>query len=168
MIFDILLGSACAIGVVLYWKVCSIRALAMQEIAVGRLKELYEDADVPHTEKASAHFTYLMARHWWFMPAVLLLAPFVLAFAVLFDQRSISASKKADGQSSAMDAIVLMYFSKNPLIAAFSGAAMMLILIPFMLIGLFLDKVKSIPTLVGTIALIAAKAAPKNLHARQN
>ncbi|WP_395504754.1 hypothetical protein [Ectopseudomonas hydrolytica] len=166
MIVDILLGSACAVGLIIYWKVCSIRALAMQEIAVSRLEKLYDDADTEHSEKASAHFTYRMARHWWFMPAVFLMAPFVLAFAILFDQRSISAAKKLEGHGSAMDAIVLMYFSKNPLTAAFSGAGMVLILIPFMLIGLFLDKVKSIPTLVGTIALIAAKAAPRKLRPR--
>lgn len=168
MILDILLGATCAIGVVLYWKVCSIRALAMQEIAVGRLQELYEDADIADSEKASAHFTYRMARHWWFMPVVLLIAPFVLAFAILFDQRNISAAGKPDGQGSAMDAVVLMYFSKNPLTSAFSGAAMILILIPFMLVGLFLDKIKSIPTLVGAITLIAAKAAPDQLRTRHH
>lgn len=155
-----LLGLFIAAVIVFYWMLCRKRSLIVQARAVQLLSKLYADEKVSDTEKSAAHFNYLLAQRWWYVPLLIVVMPFFLMFSLIFSRNGLP---KPAGDSSAhretMDCVVMIYFTRNPITAALSFTVIILMAVPVLLIGLLLNRLKSLPSITMLTAPVSALIA---------
>lgn len=160
MTSSVLLGLLAAAATVLYWMLCRKRSLLVQERAVELLVDLYADDSVADGEKSAAHFNYLLAQRWWYVPFLVVVMPFLLVFTLIFSSNGLPSP--ADGSSKqreAMDCIVMIYFTRNPITAAISFTAIILMAVPVILVGLLLNRIKRLPSITMLAATVSALIA---------
>lgn len=171
MTSSVLLGLLIAGITVIYWKLCRKRALAVQERAVDLLVDFYADETVADSEKASVHANYLLTQRWWYLPLLVVAVPITMLFSFIFDRPGLSkAVTLSEKHRKVMDCLVMIYFVRNPILASLCMSAIILMMIPVLLIGVLLNRIKSLPSFamlatLGSIKFVAnAIKQPKEAH----
>jgi hypothetical protein len=160
MTSSVLIGLFIAAATVLYWMLCRKRSLAVQTRAVDLLSELYADDSVTDKEKQTAHYNYLMTQRWWYLPFLVAVAPFVLAFTLIFNRKGLpKPSDDSPKMREVMDCLVMIYLTRNPITAAVCMTTITLMALPVILVGLLLNRIKSLPSLAMLAVVVSALVA---------
>lgn len=147
MTSSVLLGLLIAAAIVLYWMLCRKRSLAAQGRAVELLCELYADESISDSDKSTAHANYLLVQRWWYVPFLVVVMPFFLLFSLVFHRKGLpNPGAGPSKHQAAMDSLVMIYLTRNPITATLSFTAIVLMAVPVILIAVLLNRLNSLPS----------------------
>lgn len=160
MTSSILVGLLIAAAVIPYWMLCRKRSLPIQARAVELLTDLYADESVSDKEKLTAHFNYLMVQRWYYLPFLVVVMPFFLIFSLIFSRKGLPApADDSTKHRDAMDSVVMIYLTRNPITAALSFTVIILMAMPVVLVALLLNRIKRLPSLTALTAAVSTLIA---------
>lgn len=160
-----LIALVSAMLIVVYWIVCRRRSLAHREKAADLLVEYFDKKGVSEKDKDAAHFFYRFATSWFFMPLMT-----VLAFPVILGKTLSKRSATGDGAKDKdliIDEMMKMYMFRNPITGAVCFLAFFVMVSAALLLGLFANRLRSIPSPSAVYMTTAAKVYhhPPRRHA---
>lgn len=154
-----------ALLIVAYWIVCRRRSLIHREKAANLLVEYFNKKGVSEKDKDAAEFFYLFATRWFFMPLMTVMAiPVILAKTL--SKRS-SGPETSKDKDLIIDEMLKMYMFRNPITGAVCFLAFFVIVSVAMLMGLFANRMRSIPSPSAVYMTTASKVYhhPPRRHA---
>lgn len=139
-----LISLVSALVIVIYWIVCRQRSLIHREKAEEMLVAFFDKKGISERDKDSAAYFFRFATSWFFLPVMTILAIPVLLSRV-FSKRQISASNGKDADAIT-DEIMKMYLFRNPITGAACFIVFFSVVSIAMLLGLFTNRLRSIPS----------------------
>lgn len=160
------LAAAGAAAIVAYWIFCRRVSLRHREKAAALIEAYFADDSVPERDIESIYFTYRVAGHWVFLPLATLFAPLVMLVALV--RGGAPMRRESERHSEIMDALVMMYMTRNPLTSLVCMQVIFVSLACLGIVGLLFDRIKAIPSPSMAISSMASTAAHTSLahHAR--
>lgn len=153
------LSAIAAFVLLAYWTACRKASLAYQAKAVNLMEQYFKSESVTENEIRTLYWAYRLARSWFFMPLLVLFAPFVLAGQVfLREPSSQKRSARTKEHIEIMDNIMFMSIVKSPLLSISCLAGVYLSVSMILLVGLIFRKLTSMPSLASMVELLAARA----------
>ncbi|TDV54657.1 hypothetical protein EC919_104396 [Pseudomonas graminis] len=150
-----LITFASAALIVVYWIVCRRRSLVHRENAAGLLVEYFEKKGVSEKDKDAATFFYRFATSWGFLPLMTILAIPVILGGTLFNRPLTSEGGKE--KDRIIDESMKMYMFRNPITGAACFLVFFVLASVAMLLGLFANRLRSIPSPSAVYMTTAAK-----------
>ncbi|BBP60389.1 hypothetical protein [Pseudomonas sp. St316] len=160
-----LIALASALLIVAYWIVCRRRSLVHREKAADLLVEYFSRKGVSEEDKDAAEFFYLFATRWFFMPLLTVMAIPVILGKTLSKRSTIAEGGK--DKDLIIDEMLKMYMFRNPITGAVCFLAFFVIVSAAMLLGLFANRMRAIPTPSAVYMTTASKVYhhPPRRHA---
>lgn len=164
MIISVLVGLLASVATVFYWMLCRKRSLAMQARAVEMLEAFYADDTQNDKAKQIAHANYRLAQRWWYFPMLVVIVPVLVPAIMLFDRQGLAPDgSNGTKMKELMDCLVMIYVSRNPIIATLCMSSIIIATLPAILLGVLLNRVRTIPSFgyltVVTMARVLSKPA---------
>lgn len=165
MMTHIMIGTLCALAVVLYWAICRKASLKHRERSADLVAKYLESEERSEHEKEAVVLLYKGMTTWVFMPMMALLTPFAM-IVMIVRSRDEDWKPKATEQNDILDALMKTYITRNPITSviclAVIGVSMALLLV----VGIAFNRIKQTPTLGGIYGTILSNAPnSKHLHA---
>lgn len=157
---DLLIPLLSAAAIVGYWVVCRRRSLSYRQKAADLLVEYFGKHNVSDEDKDAAERFYKIARFWFFMPLMTILAFPVLLVRVLAKKPEPQATKE---RVAITEMAMKMYLVRNPITGAVCLAAFFFSGVLALFVGLLINRVRSMPTPVSFYAS-TARAFPLWRH----
>ncbi|WP_426817689.1 hypothetical protein ACP3TC_05080 [Winslowiella sp. 2C04] len=152
MIINLTLAFALALLVVFYWVLCRKRALKYQAAAASLLEQYFADRSVSEKDKDSLLLDYKISRKWYSLPLFAIITPFLLMYMIVI-KKKIDAKPIARTNQKLHDAAfeqcLKMAISRNPITSILSMAFIGVCFAIAIPVGLFLNRLSSIPTPAG-------------------
>ncbi|MDF5856616.1 hypothetical protein P4209_29890 [Pseudomonas aeruginosa] len=165
MMTHIMIGTLCALAVVLYWAICRKASLKHRDRSADLVVKYLESEERSEHEKEAVVLLYKGMTTWVFMPMMALLTPFAM-IVMIVRSRDEDWKPKATEQNDILDALMKTYITRNPITSviclAVIGVSMALLLV----VGIAFNRIKQTPTLGGIYGTILSNAPnSKHLHA---
>jgi hypothetical protein len=149
---------ASALLIVMYWIVCRRRSLIHREKAADLLVAFFEKRGVSERDKDAAEFFYRFAGYWFFLPFMTILAlPVIVGRTLSKRMISTDGGKEKDLIS---DQVMRMYMFRNPITGATCLLVFFVIATTTMLLGLFANRLRAMPSPSAVYMTTAAKVYP--------
>ncbi|KAB0509648.1 hypothetical protein [Pseudomonas moorei] len=159
-----LIAFASALLIVMYWFVCRRRSLVHREKAADLLVAFFDKKGVSESDKDTAYFFFSFATSWFFLPFMTVLAIPVILGRTLSNRPLNSESGKE--KDLVTDEIMKMYMFRNPITGAVCFLAFFVMASVAMLLGLFANRLRSIPSPSAVYMTTATKVYhPQRRHA---
>lgn len=155
----ILLAFVVAAVVAGYWTQCRRVSLKHRNAAVDLLEPYMSNEAASWKDREALYATYRMARHWFFLPVMMLVVPVFLVVVILANkEEELSSKRRLAEHALIMDTIMKMYFTRHPITSMVSLFVIFASISIFLPIGLLLNRIKSIPNLFAIFSAVAGKA----------
>lgn len=156
--FSILFAAGFAALMMVYWVFCRRVSLVHRANAARLLEEFFASEDEAESEKATIYWTYKWTRYWLFLPVMMLLAPLVLVVMVVSGD-SPGTTRNSEKYNEIMESLMKMYMTRNPLTSMICAIPVVISFAIAVTIGLLLNRLKTIPSIVGVYSLAVDKAS---------
>lgn len=163
---SMIIGVFGALFVVLFWAICRRISLRHRETLAAKLEQVFANEEIPEVEQTSLYWNYKMARHWFFLPAMAIVMPFFMLFAMAARGEKELSRKHSEQHDQAMNLVMKMYITRNPITSMFSLYCIFMSFALIAPIGLMLNRLKSIPSATAVMAMISERATHERAHAR--
>lgn len=160
----ILFGLIAAAAVVVYWAFCRRSSLKHRAKAVQLIEAYFQDEANSAADKESIYLAYLTARHWVFLPIMMLFTPFVMLVMIFFTDGDLAPPRlHSDSYDEVMESLLKMYMTRNPITATACLAVIATSVVMVLPLGLLLNRIKSIPSLIGIFGSVVSRATKSKL-----
>lgn len=161
---NIALALLIAGGIASYWFFCRHASLKHREKAASLIDAFMNDESASSREKDNIYWSYMSARHWFFMPCMALLTPIAMIAMIATDSARAESMKNSPQYDEIMDSIIKMYITRNPLIGAASLVATFISIAVAVPIGMVLNRIRTIPSVSTVYGSVAAKASHSDIR----
>ncbi|CAN7660201.1 hypothetical protein LJR232_005009 [Aquipseudomonas alcaligenes] len=156
---SIVLAFVAAIAVAGYWTLCRRVSLKHRNAVADLLEPYMSNEGAKWADREAIYATYRMARHWFFLPVMVLGVPiFLLAIILANKEEDLSPKRRLGEHSLIMDSIMKMYVTRHPITSTVCLSIIFLSISIFVPMGLLLNRIKSIPSLPMIFSAVAGKA----------
>jgi hypothetical protein len=157
---QVILGAGTAGLIVLYWIACRRVSLRYQIKAADLIETYFARDDVSEEAAAAIYITYRSARHWFFMPLLVLSMPLLVLISLMTGK---GASERPQGEhGEILNTLVKMYVSRNPLTSMLCLYLVFIVATPVLIVCAILERMRAVPNPLNLYGLAAAKIAAKH------
>lgn len=159
---EVIVGAIAAVAVMAWWVLCRKRSLPHLERAAELIEAFYASEAVDR-EKEGIYWTFKASQQWLFMPLMTLCTPFIIFWMLTSKPETLEAAATSDDYRTIMEELVKLYITRNPVTGAICMTLTMLLIGISASLGLMLNRLKTMPTLIGLYGSATVKATQTSI-----
>lgn len=154
---EVIVGTTAALAVTAWWAICRKRSLSHLEKAADLIEAFYA-SDAVEREKEGIYWSFKAAQQWLFMPLMTLCTPFIIFWMLTTKPEKLAAADTSEAYKAIMEELIKLYVTRNPITGAISMTCSMLLIGLAASLGLMLNRLRTMPTLVGLYGSATVRA----------